>query len=268
MKKYLNNKEIKNLVNDYKNKLDITLLMKKYNRSEGRIYAILRENNIILQPRKHKLNWGKIIKDYRAELTMRAIARKHNTTLPAIRYILKKNNIKTKSHYESTARTDLNYKQISKEYLLSKHITIQNLAKKYNCSQSTIRLILKRTSSKIRTTSEALKGKYVREKSFHWKGDITNLSHQLRNSHRYQMWKDDCLKRDNYTCQITNLKNIKLIVHHFKGFMKNPETRFNINNGITISEKLHILFHKQYGYGNNTKHQFNKFIQELAKDEK
>ena len=73
------------------------------------------------------------------------------------------------------------------------------------------------------------------------------------------MWRTKIYERDNYTCQISGKKGIKLVVHHLEGFNNNKKLRFDINNGITLCKKIHILFHKKYGYFNNTKEQLNKF---------
>ena len=61
-------------------------------------------------------------------------------------------------------------------------------------------------------------------------------------------------------CQISGQKDIKLVVHHLNAWGSSPDERFDIHNGITISEELHKLFHKYYGRGNNTKEQFDEFL--------
>ena len=58
----------------------------------------------------------------------------------------------------------------------------------------------------------------------------------------------------------------KIVVHHIESWNCNPNLRLNINNGITISVKLHKLFHKIYGNGNNTRLQFEEFKQKHLED--
>lgn len=69
-----------------------------------------------------------------------------------------------------------------------------------------------------------------------------------------------CLKRDNYTCQITGIKGGCLNVHHLNGYHWDKENRTNTKNGITLSKGMHRRFHNMYGNYNNTKEQFIEFI--------
>lgn len=90
--------------------------------------------------------------------------------------------------------------------------------------------------------------------NYKWKN---SLSLNIRNSDEYKNWRAKCFERDNYTCQITWKKWIKLVVHHIKPFniiisdldiynYRDYEILWNINNWITISEEIHKEFHKKY----------------------
>lgn len=50
-----------------------------------------------------------------------------------------------------------------------------------------------------------------------------------------------------------------LVAHHLNGYNWDVENRFNLDNGITLCEDCHIEFHRIYGFGNNTKKQFEYF---------
>lgn len=67
-------------------------------------------------------------------------------------------------------------------------------------------------------------------------------------------------ERDNYTCQCCgNKRGGNLVAHHLNGYNWDKEHRTDVNNGITLCENCHKKFHHIYGYGNNTKEQFEEF---------
>lgn len=71
-------------------------------------------------------------------------------------------------------------------------------------------------------------------------------------------------ERDGWTCQICHKKGGNLCVHHLDGFNWCIEKRYDLNNGITLCDGqngCHQNFHKEYGYGYNTKLQFNEFVE-------
>ena len=74
-------------------------------------------------------------------------------------------------------------------------------------------------------------------------------------------WRTEVYKRDNYTCQCCgDNKGGNLNAHHLNSYNWDKEHRTDINNGITLCNKCHKEFHKIYGYGKNTKEQFENFI--------
>lgn len=69
------------------------------------------------------------------------------------------------------------------------------------------------------------------------------------------------MKRDDYTCQCCNKKlNHDGVVHHLYSYDNFKEKRTDEANGITLCETCHKNFHSIYGYGNNTKEQFEEWI--------
>lgn len=123
--------------------------------------------------------------------------------------------------------------------------------KKENLSEKTI---LKMSSSK-KGKSSKLKGiPGPRGKnSYHWKGGITDLSFQIRNSDKYSRWRTSIFERDSYTCQECGQMGGKLNAHHKKKFaailhdnnIQTFETAFlcnelwNFDNGITLCKICH-----------------------------
>lgn len=77
-----------------------------------------------------------------------------------------------------------------------------------------------------------------------WKGGITPETIIIRNSKAYKEWRASVFKRDNYTCQecndrCGNGKSVYLEAHHKKPFATHIESRFDVNNGVTLCKKCH-----------------------------
>lgn len=67
------------------------------------------------------------------------------------------------------------------------------------------------------------------------------------------------MERDDYTCQVCHSKGGDLAVHHLNGYNWDVDNRYNPDNGVTLCERCHREFHTMFGYGNNTKEQFNEY---------
>jgi hypothetical protein len=75
----------------------------------------------------------------------------------------------------------------------------------------------------------------------------------------YYQWRLEVYKRDNFTCQICGQEHGNINAHHLNSYTDYPEQRLDIDNGATLCETCHILFHKIYTYYHNTKDQFLLF---------
>lgn len=93
-----------------------------------------------------------------------------------------------------------------------------------------------------------------------WKGGITPVNNKIRTSLEYRYWRKSIFIRDSFTCQKYGTRGGRLVAHHINNFSDFPELRFAIDNGITLSEKAHIEFHKIYGTKNNTEEQLIEFL--------
>jgi hypothetical protein len=81
-----------------------------------------------------------------------------------------------------------------------------------------------------------------------------------RNYPEYREWRKEVFERDDYTCQVSGERGGDLVAHHLEGYSPNKELRTLVSNGVTMNEYCHKLFHKKYGYRDNTREQFNEFI--------
>lgn len=103
------------------------------------------------------------------------------------------------------------------------------------------------------------------EKNHNWKGGITPINAKIRHSLKANLWREAVFKRDNFVCQKYSNKGGKLVAHHINNFADFPELRFLTDNGITLSQKAHLEFHKKYGKKNNTEEQLKEFLKPSKK---
>ena len=95
------------------------------------------------------------------------------------------------------------------------------------------------TCRKISIANSKPKPQRRGENAYQWKGGLSSLTEQIRNSFEANQWKKTCLKRDNYTCQWCKKRGGRLNVDHIKMFSRYPELRLVMNNGQTLCEECH-----------------------------
>ena len=154
--------------------------------------------------------------------------------------------------------TEMTFKEISKSRILNRtYPQIRNFIYKnldiksiYNPADVSLN-----TRRKISCSLRNLQ--YDEFDDFCWK--------KLNRVHRkeYDVWRRSVLARDDYTCQITKRQGGKLNVHHIKSWKECPSSRFNTDNGITLSEEMHQKFHKRYGYTGFTDVDLYMFLEDI-----
>ena len=102
---------------------------------------------------------------------------------------------------------------------------------------------------------------YTGENNPNWNPNLTEEDRErLRNS-SHDEWAKKVKHRDNYKCVCCGSnKSGTLISHHLNSYNWDKEHRYDINNGVTLCNSCHKEFHLMYGYGDNTKKQFESFL--------
>ena len=62
----------------------------------------------------------------------------------------------------------------------------------------------------------------------------------------YRSWRKAVLGRDDYICQACGESHIARVeAHHVLPFAKFPESRFSVDNGLTLCLDCHIALHRE-----------------------
>lgn len=137
-----------------------------------------------------------------------------------------------------------------------------------------------RKNSRLTETTKLKLSQYRGPLNSQWKGGITPLSQQIRQSFEYKLWRNKVFERDNFTCQACQQRSRKnfrfeIEAHHKKSFediiqeflkefnqfspIEDKETLvrlaitykpfWDLNNGKTLCQKCHNLIRgKNYEY--------------------
>lgn len=101
----------------------------------------------------------------------------------------------------------------------------------------------------------------------HWKfnPELTKEDRMKRDMQNGELrvWRQRVFKRDGYKCQICKKHSSNLNAHHLNSWDVHKEQRFLVINGISLCEDCHLSFHQKYGFGSNTKQQFEEFTASL-----
>lgn len=97
-----------------------------------------------------------------------------------------------------------------------------------------------------------------------WNDSLTDedrLSRRFQSG--YSRWRLCVYERDGYTCVLCgDDRGGNLVAHHLDGWNWCKEKRLDVENGVTLCEECHDLFHLRFGNGENTKEQFLEFAKE------
>ena len=86
-----------------------------------------------------------------------------------------------------------------------------------------------------------------------------------RNRTKSKIWRKAVYEKDNYTCIACGHHGGNLNAHHLDAYDLNEEKRFDVENGVTLCPACHTRFHQAYGFGGNTKEQFQEWLQGIPR---
>lgn len=136
-------------------------------------------------------------------------------------------------------------------------------AKQYLCSYEN-RELIKEIQSTKEYHEKASKCKRGSNNPM-WNNNLTEEQREAlregRRSSEDYLFRKQVFKRDDYTCQKCGSSGVTLNAHHILNYKDNPDTRYDVDNGITLCDKCHIQFHRQYGYRHNTVEQLLEYLE-------
>jgi len=97
----------------------------------------------------------------------------------------------------------------------------------------------KEWNEKIRQSQIGLK---AGDKHPKWKGGVTKEYLKERNQGRYSRWRKSVLEVGKYVCANCG-DTYNLDTHHVHGFLKYPELRYEVENGLVLCEPCHYGLH-------------------------
>ena len=81
-----------------------------------------------------------------------------------------------------------------------------------------------------------------------------------RNIPGLEEWSFNVKKAYNFICYICKYsKGNKLVSHHLNSWDIHPQQRLDLQNGVCLCEDCHKDFHHLYGFGQNTREQFEEW---------
>lgn len=87
--------------------------------------------------------------------------------------------------------------------------------------------------------NKGLKGYHAGSQHHNWQGGKTQEAERIRKSSEYKEWRRAVFSRDNYTCQICEVRGEFLHADHILPFCAFPELRLVVSNGRTLCVPCH-----------------------------
>lgn len=103
--------------------------------------------------------------------------------------------------------------------------------------------------------------RYAGPNHYNWNPKLTNETRVLRrDTQENKDWSISVKFKDKFTCVMCgDRRGGNLVSHHLDGYDWCIERRLDPENGVTLCTDCHKDFHLTYGYGGNTREQFEEW---------
>lgn len=175
-------------------------------------------------------------------------------------------NARSRPNEKISESRRLSYEEVKKIFeergavLLSKEYKNAQTKLEYICPKCGARAFMSLSNfKKGYGCSNCKRLQFMGERNPHYNPTLSDEDRQEigRYEERYKAFRKAVFARDRQ-CVICGATRNK-IVHHLDGYTDHPEKRTDTENAVTLCECCHKKFHSQYGYGGNTKEQFEEF---------
>lgn len=107
------------------------------------------------------------------------------------------------------------------------------------------------------------------ENSPRWKNEKTSEGRERdRSCQEYRQWRDSVFRRDHYKCLRCGGRGDRkhgIEAHHISNYSSEIQSRFLVDNGITLCYFCHKEFHSMYGRSMNNLSQLTEFLNQGKK---
>jgi 5-methylcytosine-specific restriction endonuclease McrA len=151
-------------------------------------------------------------------------------------------------------------------YLEADNRSVSEAARLLNCRASVVRRILSEKGISTKPLSQVIAGKRLGRDNPNWRDDLTDEERtRRRDNAKTVRWRLAVYERDGFTClKCGDDTGGNLNAHHIESYNRNRGLRWQVDNGATLCECCHRLFHKTFGYGDNTAAQFAAFLRQCV----
>lgn len=195
-------------------------------------------------------------------MTTRAIGKEIDSSYSVVCKWLKENNIPIRYGSEAIKTQWINNEERRKQASEIAKVNLNTIESRKKLKEVMQTKEYKQKQSLSKLGSKNGMWRVCGENHHNWDKNRTHEKRcKERKTTKDHIWRSTIFARDNRTCCKCNKdKKERMVVHHINSYDIHKEERYDMNNGIVMCEDCHKDFHKEYGYGKNTRTQFEEYL--------